>query len=116
LIPDLSEVTIMAKHTKLKWGYVPLLESWKEDEPDRVTIDGTLILFASGDVVIHNRWFGSWDVIDFPFPGGHAYRAKWSRRLIIRTAGPDRQTLIYQFSRMFWILWGAWYQVVPRIT
>lgn len=106
----------MPKRTKLRWGYVPLLQSWKEDAPDRVAIDETLILFAGGDVIIHNRWFREWDAIDFPFPGGHAYRNKWSHRLTIRTAGPERQTLIYQYSRFLWILWGTWYQVVPRIS
>lgn len=105
----------MAKRKRIRWGRIPLLQSWKEKEPDRVTIDGILTLFASGDVVINNRWFGNSDAIDFDFPGGHAYRAKWSRQLIIRTAGPERQTLIYLYRPVLWILWGAWYQVVPRI-
>jgi|GEM_PF-4303023 len=100
---------------KLQWGYVPLLQSWKEHEPEQVTIDDTLILFTRGDIVINDRWFRRWDAIDYPFPGGHAFRDKWSKRLTIRTAGAQRKTLIYHYSTFLWFFLPAWYQVVPRI-
>ncbi|MCA9239581.1 MAG: hypothetical protein KDA37_05255 [Planctomycetales bacterium] len=107
---------------KVTWVRLPLLESWDEKASDRVTIDNTLTLFVGGGVMIHNRWFRGkllglfgGDEIDFPFPGGHAYRKKGSSRLIIRTAGPDRLTLVYEHHAFARLLWDAWYQVVPRI-
>ena len=78
----------MAKHKRIKWERLPLLETWQEHADDRVVIDGTVTLLADGDVIINNRWFrGNWlglfgsDAIDFPIPGGHAYRDKHSNRL-----------------------------------
>ena len=113
----------MAK-TRIRWNYLPLLETFEEHAPDRVVIDGTLILLANGNVVIHNRvfygnYFGLFggDEIDFAFPGGHAYRKRHSNVLTIKTAGPDGHTLLYRFSA--WTgpfhIWPSWYQLLPRI-
>lgn len=112
-----------AAHKALKWGRVPLLDTRDEKHEDRVTIDGTVTLFESGDVVIRDRWFrGNWfglfgsDAIDYEFPGGHAYREKGSNRLVIRTVGPDRRMLIFEYRRICLVIASAWYQVVCRVS
>lgn len=109
--------------TRIHWGRLPLLDTQEEHAPDRVVIDDTLILLASGDLIIHDRWFrgNTWglfgsDVIDYAFPGGHAYRDKHSNRLTIRTGGPHRKTLVYEYQRRLFILSAAWFQVIPRLS
>ena len=112
----------MAKHKRIGWERLPLLETWQEHADDRVVIDGTVTLLADGDVVINNRWFrGNWlglfgsDAIDFAIPGGHAYRDKHSNRLVIRTGGPERQTLVFEYQRYGLVMSAAWYQLVQRV-
>lgn len=113
----------MPQTTRIDWVAVPLVDTSLENRPDRVVIDGTLTLFAGGGLMIENRWFGgNWffglcgaEAIDHAFPGGHAYRKKHSNRLQVRTAGPNRQALVYEY-RSRWLLGCCeWHQIVPRI-
>lgn len=101
---------------------MPLNDTNAEHQPDRVVIDGVLTLFDSGAVVIHDRWFeGNWllgrwgaEAVDYAFPGGHAFRDKDSNRLIVRTAGPDRRSLVYKFCGLTPFFAGFWVRLVPQ--
>ncbi|WP_145113061.1 hypothetical protein [Botrimarina mediterranea] len=110
------------KPTRIRWMSMPLNDTNAERQPDRVVIDGVLTLFDSGAVVIGNRWFrGNWllgrwgaEPIDYTFPGGHAHRDRHSQRLVVRTGGPNRQALVYEFSGLTPLLAGAWRRCVPQ--
>lgn len=114
----------MAKSPRIRWPSVPMVDPRIEHPPDRVTVDGVLTLFDSGAVVIGNRWFrGNWllgwwgaEPVDYPFPGGHAFRDRNSRRLVIRTAGANRQALVYEFRGFTPLFAGAWYQRIPQYS
>ncbi len=117
----------MAK-TKLQGRKIPLLYTGSVDLPDcslpadNVTIDGTLTLFANGDLALADRYFRGnrifglfrSDEIDFAFAGGHAWRKRGSNTLVIKTRSPAGQQLVYQYGSagLFHV---AWYQVIPRI-
>ncbi|QDV73651.1 hypothetical protein [Botrimarina mediterranea] len=108
--------------TRIRWMSMPLNDTNAEHQPDRVVIDGVLTLFDSGAVVIHDRWFeGNWllgrwgaEAVDYAFPGGHAFRDKDSNRLIVRTAGPDRRSLVYKFCGLTPFFAGFWVRLVPQ--
>ncbi|QEG36209.1 hypothetical protein [Bythopirellula goksoeyrii] len=109
--------------TTIQWGRLPLLDTRDEHADDHVTVDDTLILLASGDLIIYDRWYrgnflGLWgsDKIDYAFPGGHAYREKHSNRLTIRTGGPNRKTLHYEYQRILLVVSAVWYQLIPRLS
>ena len=105
------------------WIAVPLVDTSLEHPPDRIAIDDTLTFFNDGSLVIENRWFnGNWllglrgaEAIDYAFMGGHAYRRKHSNRLLIRTAGPNRVALVYEYRGLTPLISGVWYQMIPRI-
>lgn len=117
----------MAK-TRIQGRKIPLLYTGAVNQPDcslpadQVTIDGTLTLFASGDLVLAGRYFRGnhcfglvkSDEIDLSFAGGHAWRKRGSKTLVIRTRSPAGQQLVYRYgwAGLFHV---AWYQVIPRL-
>lgn len=112
----------MPQTTRIRWMRYPLIDASSPNPPDRVEVDGVLTLFNSGDLLIGNRWFrGNWllsvrgaEPIDYAFPGGHAFRERHGSRLVVRTAGVDRQALVYEFSGLTPFFPGAWYRCVPN--
>lgn len=123
----------MAK-TRMQGRKIPLLYTGSADMPecslpaDQVTIDGTLTLFADGDVVLAGRFFRGnrclgllrSDEINYAFIGGHAWRKRGSNTLVIRTRSPSGQQLVYQYGPAYQygligLFQAAWYQVVPRL-
>lgn len=105
------------KPKRLEWGKLALIDRRHEIPEDRVIIDGTITLLITGEVFIRDRWFRGkrWfflgpDAIDYAFPGGHAYRDYGSQRLVIRTSGPDRRTLVYEYCSPFLGVTN-WYQL-----
>lgn len=112
----------MSKSPRIRWRRVPLTDPSLEHQPDRVVVDGVLTLFDSGAVVIGNRWFGgNWvlgcwgaEPINYAFPGGHAFRAKHSKRLEIRTGGVNRQALVYEFHGLTPLWVGSWRRCIPQ--
>lgn len=105
---------------RVEWYRVLLIDSLDERKLCRVEIDGVITLRIDGSVVIRDRYFhgNGWfwrkaDAIDFAFPGGHAYRSRGANRLLVRTAGPDRQALIYEYERPL-LGPAAWYRLHRR--
>lgn len=113
----------MPRPPRTSWVAIPLVDPSLEYPPDRVVIDGVLTLFDDGSVVIENRWFrGNWllglfgaEAVDYAFPGGRAFRTRHSRRLVIRTGGPHRQALVYEFRGLTPLFSGAWRQLVQHV-
>jgi len=106
---------------RIEWTRTVLVDSLNELKGCRVEVDGVVTLLIDGSVTIRDRYFrgNGWfwqkaDAIDFAFPGGHAYRERGSDRLVIRTAGPDHQTLVYEYECPFFFGPTAWYQLRRR--
>lgn len=112
----------MPTSPRIRWRRVPLTDPNLEQQPDRVEVDGVLTLMDTGAVVIGNRYFrGNWllgrwgaEPVDYAFPGGHAFRAKHGRRLEVRTAGANRQALVYEFRGLTPLFVGTWFRCIPQ--
>ncbi|MCA9262583.1 MAG: hypothetical protein KDA60_01995 [Planctomycetales bacterium] len=105
---------VIGRGRPIKYFAIPLLLEWQT--PDlQADFDDAISMFRGGRVQITNRFFEPQDVIDYAFPGGHAYRTRGSLRLIVRSEGPMKDEFIFEYKR-FRSDHCGWFRLVQRIS